>query len=131
MTIGTLGDVVFSVSSKKVQTFNSMSWKKSYKYATHNMFGRKGLVEYTGMDPDEIELDMEFSVFTGVNPMKMLKALEKMAQKHKIAKLIIGHEVIGNSWVITGIQIESQTFFADGTMMAASVKVNIKEYLEE
>lgn len=131
MTIGTLGDVVFSVSSKKVQTFNSMSWKKSYKYATHNMFGRKGLVEFTGMDPDEIELDMEFSIFTGVNPLKMLKALEKMANKHKIAKLIIGNEVIGSSWVITGIQIESQTFFADGTMMTASVKTSIKEYLEE
>jgi len=131
MTIGTLGNVVFSVSSKKVQTFNNLSWKKSYKYATHNMFGRKGLVEYTGMDPDEIELDMDFSIFTGVNPMKMLKALEKMAKKHKIAKLIIGQEVIGNSWVITGIQVESQTFFRDGTMMAASVKVSIKEYVEE
>lgn len=131
MTIGTLGDVVFKVSSKKVQTIQSMSWKKSYKYSTHNMYGRKGLVEYTGMDPDEIDLDMEFSIFMGVNPMKMIDALQKMAKNHKIVKLVLGNKVIGTRWVITSIQINAETYFVDGTIMEASVKVNIREYLEE
>ena len=131
MIIGTLGDVVFKVSAKKVQTIQSMSWKKSYRYSTHNMYGRKGLVEYTGMDPDEIELDMEFSIFMGVNPMKMINALHKMANKHKLAKLVLGNKVIGSSWVITGIQIGAEKYFADGTMMEASLQVSIKEYTEE
>ncbi|MCL1903743.1 MAG: phage tail protein [Oscillospiraceae bacterium] len=34
--VGSLGDIVFSVSPKQVKTFDNMQWSSSMRYATHN-----------------------------------------------------------------------------------------------
>lgn len=131
MTIGTLGNVAFFVSRKKVQTIQSMKWKKTYTYATHKLVGRKGLLEYTGSEPDEIDLDMEISIALGISPMKVIKKINKMADSQKAVKLILGNDVIGNKWVITEHEVTADKYFRDGTMLAATLKVKIKEYPEE
>ena len=132
MTVGSLGkSIVFSVSTTTVQTIKSMSWKRSYNYSVHKMYGRKGILEYTGSDPDEIEFEMEISAFLGVNPIKMIQELENMAEEQSVVKFILGNDVIGTDWVITSTEIKSEKYFQDGTMLTATLKVKIKEYPPE
>ena len=131
MTLGTLGSVVFKVSSKTVTTISSMSWKKQFNYSTHKMHRKKGILEYTGQDPDEIELDVEVSAVLGVNPLELLHTLNKMAEKRAVVSFILGTDVIGTSWVITSIHVVSDRYFKDGTMLSAELKIKIKEYGEE
>lgn len=129
--IGSLGDVVFSVSSDAVQNIKSLSWKISVNYSVHKMHGRKGLLEYTGQDPDEIEFEAEISAMLGVNPMDMIDSLRTMATDHSAVKLLLGTDVIGTSWVITDLEISAEQFFQDGTILSATFKVKIQEYTEE
>ena len=132
MTVGSLGkSIVFSVSSKTVKTIKSMTWKRAYNYSVHKMYGRKGILEYTGSDPDEIEFEMEISALLGVNPISMIQNLENMAQKHAVVKFILGNDVIGTDWVITSTEIKSERYYMDGTMLTATLKVKIKEYAPE
>lgn len=128
MITGTLGKVVFSISRKKVQTIKSMSWKKQYSYGTHKLYGKKALLEFTGIEPDEIELEMEISAFLGVRPLKMIKSLASIADKHQAVPLVLGTDVIGTKWVITNIDPATDKFYMDGTLVSAKIKVKIKEY---
>lgn len=130
MMTGSLGSVVFSISRKKVKTIKSLVWKKSYSYSEHKLYGKKSLLEFTGISPDEIEIEMEITAFLGVRPLKMLDELAKMAEKHQVVPLVLGTDVIGSKWVITGIENSTERFFMDGTLVSAKLKVKIKEYGE-
>jgi len=57
VNVCSLGGVVFSVSEKTVKTIKNLSWKTSASYAAHKLHGRKGIIEYTGTEPDEIEFE--------------------------------------------------------------------------
>ena len=59
MRIGTLGNLVFQVSSETVQTIDDLQWSGSAQYSTHQRHLGKGLLEFTGVDPD----DLSFSIF--------------------------------------------------------------------
>ena len=128
MITGTLGKVVFRIEKKKVQTIKSMTWKKQFSYGTHKLYGKKALLEFTGIEPDEIELEMEITAFLGVRPLKMIKSLAAIAEKHEAVPLVLGTDVIGTKWVITNIEPATDRFYMDGTLVSAKIKVKIKEY---
>ena len=131
MTVGSLGSAVFYVTDKTVKTINSMSWKKKYNYSVHKMHGRKGILEYTGMDPDEIDLEVKVSAFLGVKPIDIMNELNNMAASRAVIPFVLGTDVIGTSWVITDVQASPDFFFLDGTLISAPFKIKIKEYGEE
>lgn len=130
MTVGSLGDVVFSVSDKKVKTIQSMSWKIAISYAEHKMHRKKSLLEYTGQSPEEIDISADFSAFLGVNPLKMINQLKKLAVNRTVVPFVLGTDVIMPACVITDISPSTDMFFMDGTMIKATVKIKIKEYGE-
>ena len=132
MTIGSLGSsVVFSVSDKEVKTITNMSWKTSVSYSVHKLHLRKGLLEYTGENPDEIEFDATFSAFLGVNPLAMCENVRKLMKSRSIVPFILGTDVIGSKWVVTDFDVSADSFFQDGTIMSVNAKIKIKEYAEE
>lgn len=130
MTVGSLGDVVFSVSDKKVKTIQSMNWKIAVNYAEHKMHRKRSLLEYTGRSPEEIEISADFSAFLGVNPLKQIKKLKEQAIKRTVVPFVLGTDVIMPACVITDISPASDAFYMDGTMIKATVKIKIKEYGE-
>lgn len=44
--IGSLGNLVFSVSENTVRTFDELSWKVSSKYATHDRHIKRDVLEF-------------------------------------------------------------------------------------
>ena len=128
MITGTLGKVVFSINRKKVKTIKSLVWKKAYNYSEHKQYGKKSLLEFTGIPPDEIELEMQITAFLGVRPLKMINELAKIGDQHQAVPLVLGTDVIGKKWVITNIEDATDCFFMDGTLVSAKIKVKIKEY---
>ena len=69
MQIGTLGEVVFSVSDSVVETITSFTWSGSARYSTHQRHLTHALTEFTGLDPDGITFDIFVSAYLGVDPM--------------------------------------------------------------
>ena len=68
--IGCLGDIAFTVSSSVVRTLDNFQWSGSARYAAHQRHLGRGLLEFTGMDPDKITFDIQLLVEHGVNPLE-------------------------------------------------------------
>lgn len=129
--IGTLGDIVFSVSRESVKTFEGMKWDSSAKYATHERHLKNTLLEFTGTDAESISFNVYFSVFLGVNPMQEIKKLLEAERSGKIMRLVIGSKAYGrNKWVIEKLSKDLDRFDSKGNLLVAKVSISLKEYAE-
>lgn len=127
--VGTLGDIVFSVSRSKVKTFDGLKWESSAKYATHDRHLKDVLLEYTGTEADTISFTMFFSVFLGVDPMGEITKLLNAERSGKVMRLVIGSKAYGkNKWVITQTSKDLDKFDKRGNLLAAKVSVSLKAY---
>ena len=127
--IGSLGNLVFSVSENTVRTFDELSWKVSSKYATHDRHIKRDVLEFLGPEPDAISFKMAFSVFHGVNPLNEVKKLNKMCHNGEISTLVLGGRKYGYyKWVITGISNTLSKYDNAGNCWAATADVTLKEY---
>lgn len=129
--IGTLGDIVFSVSRKTVKTFEGLKWDSSAKYAAHDRHLKDTLLEFTGTDADTISFNVTFSVFLGVNPMDEIIKLLNAERSGKVMRLVIGSKAYGrNKWVIEKTSKDLERFDNKGNLLVAKVSVSLKAYAE-
>lgn len=129
MAIGTLGDIVFSVSRNQVKTFDGLKWESSAQYAQHNRHLKDVLLEYTGTDTDKISFTMYFSVFLGVNPITEINKLLSAERKGQVMRLVIGGKVYSkNKWVISSTSKDLERFDNKGNLLIAKVNISLISY---
>ena len=73
--VGCLGDIVFTVSDRTIETINNVTWSGSARYATHQRHGTHALTEFTGLDPDKMTFDIVLSAYLGVDPIADLQTV--------------------------------------------------------
>lgn len=127
--IGCLGDIAFTVSSSVVRTLDNFQWSGSARYAAHQRHLGRGLLEFTGMDPDKISFDMTLSTQLGASPVRELSKIAKYESKGRTLPLTIGSKAYGTyRWVITGHSVKAKTFDRRGNLSVVVVSVNLQEY---
>ena len=77
MRIGTLGNLLFQASSNLVHTIGSLQTSGSARYSTHQRHLGRGLVEFTGSEPDEITISVTLSRWLGVEPEDSLALIRQ------------------------------------------------------
>lgn len=128
--IGCLGDIAFTVSASVVRTLDNFQWSGSARYAAHQRHLGRGLLEFTGMDPDKISFDMTLSVQLGASPVRELSKIAKYESKGRTLPLTIGSKAYGTyRWVITGHSVKAKTFDRRGNLSVVVVSVNLQEYV--
>lgn len=128
-TIGTLGNIVFSVSRNQVNTLDDMKWSSSAQYATHNRHLKDVLLEFTGTDADTITFSMYFSVFLGIDPMTEITKLFNAERNGEVMRLVIGPKAYGkNKWVIMSQSRDLERFDNKGNLLIAKVNVSLQAY---
>ncbi len=129
--IGSFGDIIFSVSTKEVKTFDNMKWDSSAKYVEHDRHLRDPLLEFTGTNADKISFTMYFSIFLGVDPLWEIGKLLAMERKGIANYLVIGSKRYGrHKWVINGTPKDLERFDNKGRMMSAKCTINLVAYAE-
>lgn len=127
--IGTLGDIVFSVSAKQTLTFDSIKWDIGAKYASHDRHLKKPLLEFLGEELDEISFSVVLSVFLGVNPETQIAKITQYTKKGTALRLIVGGKVYGdNKWVIEKCSKSYERFDKKGNLLHAKCSLTLKEY---
>lgn len=127
--IGCPGDIAFTVSSSVVRTLDNFQWSGSARYAAHQRHLGRGLLEFTGMDPDKISFDMTLSTQLGASPVRELSKIAKYESKGRTLPLTIGSKAYGTyRWVITGHSVKAKTFDRRGNLSVVVVSVNLQEY---
>lgn len=128
--IGTLGDIVFTVSDKTVRTFDNLKIDSSTNYAKHTRHNKKPLLEFQYNDTDTASFSIYMSVFLGVNPRKMQDKIDKYRKKGKILTLVIGGKKYGTKWVITQHSKEYEDIDNKGNLRIAKSNISLQEYPE-
>lgn len=127
--IGSLGNIIFQVSTRSVNTFQDLSFTRSANYSEHKIIGKTGLVEFTGLNAGTCSLKMTFDVSLGVNPKKSITELERMLNEHEAALFILDGALVGTGyWVIESLSTNILTVDQFGGISRADVNISLKEY---
>lgn len=129
MEIGALGDVVFEVSSKAIETLNKFTWKVSAKFAEHKIHAGDTLLEFVGREEEKIGFDIELSRELGVEPMAEIEKLLTYCRNGKALNLVIGTHAYGTyKWVIKDVAVKVKRTDKYGDISNASVSVDLLSY---
>lgn len=128
--IGTLGDIVFTVSQNTVKTFDDLQIESKTNYAKHTRHNKKPLLEFQYNDTDTASFSIYLSAYLGVNPITMQAKIDKYMMQGKILSLVIGKKRYGKKWVITSHSKGFKRFDGKGKLLIAESKVSLEEYAE-
>ena len=126
-------DITFSVSSKKLLTFNSLKRTVSGRYKSHAIVGKVPLLEFAGPEASTVEIsEVMLTAYHGIKPRKMLEKLEKAVTKGKAEYLFIGGKKIGsNKFVLESISETWDEIWNKGELVSAKVDLSFREYKED
>lgn len=132
MEIGCLGEIPFKASSRAVQTIKNAVWSGSARYAAHERHLTNALTEFTGVNPDAFNFEIELSAFLGVNPTDSILLIWQYERTGKAVPLVIGNKGYGKyRWNILDHKITMETYDGNGDMLSCKVTLKLQEYLRE
>lgn len=128
--IGSLGSIVFEVSSRKVRTFKDLKRNTKARYASHEIIGQKPILEYLGPDGEEITFTMQFSISLGVNPQDEADQVRRICERGVAMYFVLCNSVVGsNQWVIESVGESVDTIDNNGRVIMTQLEVTLKEYV--
>lgn len=125
--IGTLGELSFVCSSKKVRTFSALSRSHEARWATHEVIGKKPVVEFVGEGLSKVSLSIRFDATLGILPKNGLDRLKRMIENRLYKTLIIGGEYLGR-YVIESISEERLYHDGKGNCLVAEATIDLLEW---
>lgn len=130
--IGALGKLSFKVSEAQVRTFSNFQWSGAARYGTHQRHGGNALTEFTGLDADQISLDLTFNAQLGTSPISEIWQLWNWQRKGTTLPLTIGSHAYGRyRWTIVSLAIKAEYWDKYGEIYHSIVTVKLQEYLRK
>ena len=130
--IGQLGDYEFEVSAQSVKTFDGLKLSESASWTEHKVLGRKGLLEFTGLNAGSLSLKISLNENLGVDPLTEIAALREYMKEGAAVIFMLGDEVIGSDyWVIESLDEEYSEIGSKGQVKRIEVNVKLKEYIDD
>ncbi|MBQ2617167.1 MAG: phage tail protein [Synergistaceae bacterium] len=130
--IAALGKYEFEVSTDKVKTFTDLKFSNSAAYSEHKIIGRKGLIEFTGLNASTASLTINLYAWAGVNPSEEITELYTLMNDHELLAFTLGGEVMGEGlWVIESLDEEYRTIDSHGNVLEASINLKLRESVND
>lgn len=129
MTIGCLGDIVFSVSSNLVRTLSGLKQSGSASFSEHKRHNSAPILEFTGRGLKDVSFNMTLSRQLGVDVNKEIEKIIKYTESGKVLTFNLGKKTYGKGkWVIAKYTISHKYFDKRGDVTMADVSLSLKEY---
>ncbi len=130
--IGQLGDYEFEVSAQSIKTFDGLKMSEGASWTEHKVLGRKGLLEFTGLNAGSLSLKISLNENLGVEPLEEIAAFREYMEEGAAVIFMLGDEVIGSDyWVIESLDEEYSEIDSKGRVRRADLNLELKEYLDE
>lgn len=129
--VGSLGGIIFTVSSDKIMTMSNIKTSGTANYGKHQRVSGNTLLEYTGNDADTLSFDIKLAAQLGVDIEKELDKIAAAQRSGEVLKLVIGKKAYGRyRWVIEKYSATYTAFGKDGKPILADVSLTLGEYLK-
>ena len=107
-TMAQWGDIKFAVNSERIFSFRGMKRSYSARWATHNIIGKRPMVEFQGPDLDEISIEVK---------------------NGKVAYFYVGGKKVAvNKFRITSGTENWNEIWNQGELVRATAQITFKEY---
>lgn len=127
MVIGTFGSKKFSVSSKKIYTFNGLELSTSINTEESENGSGKPTVKKTSGASDGLSFSITLTN-DNVNVRREIDDWINIQNKGTAYYMIFGKEKYGkNKWLVTSISVSDQEFLQNGIMRKATLNISFKE----
>ncbi len=121
-----LGEILFEV----VGSPESLDSSRAYNFAEHRVIESKPRLQWVGNDLERLKIELRLhSSFT--NPAAQLSQLKIVAGAHRALPLVFGNGGFRGFFVIESIALRSQQLSADGSPIAISAALALKEWAIE
>lgn len=127
MLVGSLGKIIFVVSSHYIKTIDELKFENSVTYAEHQILKRKPKLEFLSENLKTASFNIQLKAIYNVNPLAAAKELNDYMVNGTVVRFIMGIENKGK-FVITSLKENHKHFSQFGTVSAIDLEVNIKEY---
>lgn len=128
--IGSYGTVVFEASADRVRTWQAASRQGRARWARHDVLGRKPLLEFTGLDLEQVELAIRLDASLGVNPAQELRSLRDLRDAGEPSALTLGGAVLGR-YALESVSETWRNTDAAGRLILAEATLSLVEYVED
>ena len=124
--VGSLGDLVFEVSTNKVLTFTDATKSVSARHQKHDIHLNSPILEFIGEDLTEFKINVSFDKKFGINPQSQVEQLEKYVKEGSILNLMIGNVYMGK-FAITRVNQSIPLISGKGEILKIAVEINLTE----
>lgn len=132
MNVGSLGDIVFTVSSETIKTLNGYSRTVQANISTHTRHGGTDLVEHSGDKPEETSFNIRLSSALGVSPEETERQIEQYVTKGTPVYLMLGTAKIGRyKWLVKKCKSTAKHYAGTGEVIDMELSLSLVEYLKE
>lgn len=130
-TIGKWGkNVTFSVSDKKILTFQDLKRTAGGRWATHNIIGHAPKKEFQGRQSQTITMKITVDARWGIKPRHALAVLRAASQTGEVNYLYIGGtKMCANKLYIESVSESWDEVWNKGELVKAQVNVTFGEYV--
>ena len=128
---GALGPVVFQGGLGTMSTFHAMSKVKKETYVKHRVIQVVDLLEDTGAEPIELQIQMHFHAPYTIGPSRALTQLEALMDAKMPVPLIVGSTPVGRGFLTLFVIEEIQTKmskFISSSLIVGDIDVKLCEY---
>lgn len=126
--IGSLGNIVFTVSSDVVRTPSNIKKSRSARIAKHEIIGSKPKLEFQGEDLVSMSFDIRLDRSLGVNPQSDINSLATMESTGEVVDLVIGN-VYHGAFLIDSIEENTKYTDRNGNVIVAELSISLQEYV--
>ena len=129
--IGNFGKYIkFSVSDKKILTFEDFTEIISARWTKHNVQNKLPRSEFLGPDLMNFTIKVTLDAGFGVKPRTMRNKIKDCVRKGDVAYFVVGgHMVSKNKFKITQAQNEYEEILRDGKIARIIMNLTFEEYV--
>lgn len=81
--------MVFETSAELIRPFDDYGRKTTARIATHEIIGKKPILEFLGPGIDDLSFTIKLNAFYGVNPKQEAQRLRTICQTGKYINFVI------------------------------------------
>lgn len=127
--LGSYAGITFTVSRKKIITFNELKRDDSYNWTDHEVLNGQPLSEYGGAGLSTLTFQIELRKSFGIAPYTTLKKLRLFAAAGKTSAFMLGKTVIGNTrFRVESIGQAMEEISPKGEVLKITVDITLKQY---
>lgn len=123
---GLFGNIPFVTSSAVCLTFKDLKVERSTRWATHEVIGKKPVVEYVGPGLASVSFTIQLNSLLGMPPIAVLKGVQMLMEKKEAQRLLIGPDYLGK-FVIESVSEDRKEHTNLGIPVSGSVTITLKE----